>query len=401
IFEDVITALAAAHHASVIHRDLKPSNIMIVTRDDGSMHAKILDFGIAKTIGNAEIQSAQLTVPGQLLGTPLYMSPEQVSGNDTSPSSDLYSLGCVMYFALAGKPPYRGHTLMETLQMHMALPIPQLTKDAHGRDVPVQITKIIGELMEKDPNLRFSSAEAVGLRLRAAVDENPKSESASTCKTEKDRPDLVFRVLTSLSIAACVIFVIFIVYAIGKPDPPGMLASKTSNESTYSITYFPETGGDSLFNNRGLRDCARESSIVKTESGYGRTIMLEHADERLKKGQLDEAISYYDNALQDNNNEVKLRAWWGLIECFVKKRDASKANDAENHYLSLLGSSKADSQKKVDFLIRVADLHKKHENRLRAKDRYEKALMLMRKIPSPENEIAEVNRKFEQLCKNE
>ncbi len=116
-------ALSAVHKAGILHRDLKPSNIVVATGSDGFEKIKIIDFGIAFD----ESREQRLTRKGVTIGTPLYMSPEQIAGEDLSPATDLYSMGCVVYDMLEGKPPYQG-TKDEVLASHMRGQAPQLSK---------------------------------------------------------------------------------------------------------------------------------------------------------------------------------------------------------------------------------------------------------------------------------
>ncbi|OYT71358.1 MAG: hypothetical protein CFK52_08330 [Chloracidobacterium sp. CP2_5A] len=107
ILSEVCAAVEFAHRRSIIHRDLKPDNIMLKRRDDGSATAKVLDFGLAKTVEEAETSSS-ITRTGELVGTPAYMSPEHCSGDNLDARSDLYSLAIIAYEMLCGQPPFRG-----------------------------------------------------------------------------------------------------------------------------------------------------------------------------------------------------------------------------------------------------------------------------------------------------
>ncbi|MCK6491750.1 MAG: serine/threonine protein kinase, partial [Planctomycetes bacterium] len=102
ICRQVCRGLAAAHAVKVVHRDLKPSNLFVMTRDDGSLHVKILDFGVAKLVDGTE-----LTGSGMLLGTPAFMAPEQALGaRDVDHRADIYALGAVLYQSLTGQLPF-------------------------------------------------------------------------------------------------------------------------------------------------------------------------------------------------------------------------------------------------------------------------------------------------------
>ncbi len=107
ILREVCAAVEFAHRRNIIHRDLKPDNIMLKRHDDGSATVKVLDFGLAKTVEEAETSSS-ITRTGELVGTPAYMSPEHCSGEDLDARSDLYSLAVIAYEMLVGQPPFRG-----------------------------------------------------------------------------------------------------------------------------------------------------------------------------------------------------------------------------------------------------------------------------------------------------
>lgn len=112
IFKQICNRLSVAHLQNIVHRDLKPSNIFLLETKEGWL-VKILDFGIA------QIETDQrLTKTGALLGSPSYMSPEQIDGLELDPRSDIYSFGCLMFEVLTGQTPFEGKTSLETLAMH-------------------------------------------------------------------------------------------------------------------------------------------------------------------------------------------------------------------------------------------------------------------------------------------
>ncbi len=116
----VCDGLQHAHRKGVVHRDLKPSNIMLMDTEESADVVKIVDFGLAKLTA-AECEK-HLTQTGTIVGTPLYMSPEQCRGMELDHRSDIYSLGCVLYYALTGKEPIQGNTALDTLYRHTAEP---------------------------------------------------------------------------------------------------------------------------------------------------------------------------------------------------------------------------------------------------------------------------------------
>src|SRR5579885_1737414 len=119
IFKQICAGLDAAHKKGIVHRDLKPANVVLIREQDGSELVKIVDFGIAKILPGAGIEQQQLTKTGEIFGSPIYMSPEQCLGKELDTRSDLYAFGCLMYDVLAGGPPFRGESILETMNMHV------------------------------------------------------------------------------------------------------------------------------------------------------------------------------------------------------------------------------------------------------------------------------------------
>jgi serine/threonine-protein kinase len=166
IFEQACSALGHAHSRGVIHRDIKPSNILISTDETGQDMVRIVDFGIAKIVHKDGSPVEDLTRTGDLVGSPLYMSPEQCMGNTLDPRSDIYSLGCVMYFAITGATPFVGKNAVQTIFKHLhEMP----TRPADLRpDVPEPIEQIIFRAVQKHPDQRFSGAEEMMAALQRA-----------------------------------------------------------------------------------------------------------------------------------------------------------------------------------------------------------------------------------------
>jgi serine/threonine protein kinase len=116
------SGLGAAHAAGIVHRDVKPGNLMVVEEGTGRGSLKVLDFGIAAF--TAATRTERITRTGQVIGTPLYMSPEQVRGDRVDHPSDLYSLGAILFQLLTGKPPFQNANPLTVLRMHLTDPPP-------------------------------------------------------------------------------------------------------------------------------------------------------------------------------------------------------------------------------------------------------------------------------------
>ncbi|MBA3994125.1 MAG: hypothetical protein C0469_11410 [Cyanobacteria bacterium DS2.3.42] len=165
IFIQVAFAIAYAHEHGVIHRDLKSSNIMVVKGEGDEELVKIVDFGIAKLTGADEFNQQTLTKTGEIFGSPLFMSPEQCMGLSVDLRSDLYSLGCMLYEALTGAPPFIGESALATMMKHQSEPPLSLKEASMGIDFPKELERIVAKLLEKDPNNRYQNASLLAADL--------------------------------------------------------------------------------------------------------------------------------------------------------------------------------------------------------------------------------------------
>lgn len=119
LFISMAKVLSHAHRHGIIHRDLKPSNLMLCTsNDDPFGGVKVVDFGLVRLAIDKSEEKQALTATGEIFGTPYYISPEQSVGADVTAASDVYSLGCTMFEALTGAPPFKGESAFKTLYMH-------------------------------------------------------------------------------------------------------------------------------------------------------------------------------------------------------------------------------------------------------------------------------------------
>jgi serine/threonine protein kinase len=172
LFVQVADALEYAHGLSLVHRDLKPSNIMVTQEGQ----AKILDFGLALQMGELELVEV-VGGRGYAVGTMDYISPEQaVDSYLVDERSDLYSLGCSLYFALAGQPPFPGGSKRDKIQQHLRSEPAPLANLVPG--LPPDFAGVVATLMAKNPQDRYPSARVVSEVLQRWTDENPWRELA-------------------------------------------------------------------------------------------------------------------------------------------------------------------------------------------------------------------------------
>ena len=166
IGQQVCQGLAEAHRLGVIHRDLKPQNIMI--DEDGNV--RILDFGIARSL-----ETKGATTPGMMIGTPEYMSPEQVDSGEVDQRTDIYSLGLLLYEMLTGRPPFEGENSLNVIykQKHEAPRDPR----SLNPEVSASFSRVILKCLEKQKELRYQTAEELLADLRSLEQEHAAEET--------------------------------------------------------------------------------------------------------------------------------------------------------------------------------------------------------------------------------
>ena len=197
ITQQLLKSLDEAHRQGVVHRDLKPSNIMLVTRNEQADVVKVLDFGVAKLMGDSDDEIESLAQGGrrstQFVGTPIYMSPEQVLGQKVEPSSDIYSLGLILYQMLTGDSPLDSHlNVSQVAQIHIdEKPIP-FRKIA---DLPRPFAKLIRKATSRYPSDRFQTVRdfAKFLPRQADMEMTGEFQRLVGLGEEEDSVPLVFK----------------------------------------------------------------------------------------------------------------------------------------------------------------------------------------------------------------
>jgi Serine/threonine protein kinase len=199
LFLDIASALSYAHEKGVVHRDIKPGNIVLVQAEGGRGYkAKLLDFGIAKLTGKQDYKQQEITNAGEVVGSPLYMSPEQCSGGEVDERSDVYSLGCTIYETMTGTPPFRGQNVMETVMKHFNEKPPTLASRMPGEYIPPRLEQLIQKAMAKSPDDRYQSMRQMGqeledirrtLEINLNADQQEAARKATNTTIRIDEPD--------------------------------------------------------------------------------------------------------------------------------------------------------------------------------------------------------------------
>jgi len=225
----ICEALAASHARDVVHRDLKPANCFRISRGGDPDFIKVLDFGVAKLINSAH---ETLTGPGDLVGTPCYMAPEQVTGKEIDHRTDIYALGAMLYRMLTGRPAFVGNNpfeIMVALTTRFPDPFSVVAPDL---DLPPEVFGLVMKAMAHDPAQRFASMQDFAAAI-AGIDAKPHatttepstqpSEPIITSAPPSTPPETQARVrrpaIVATSIAVLVLFVVVVVVFRREPTP--------------------------------------------------------------------------------------------------------------------------------------------------------------------------------------
>ncbi len=230
----IAEALQHAHERGVLHRDLKPSNIMVTDADCSFPEAKIVDFGIAKIM---ESQSTRVTQTGELIGTPQYMSPEQCRGGELDARSDVYSLGCVMFEALTGKPPFAGESMVSVIVDQISKPVRSLGEVRPDIVFPIELEDLLAKALAKEPVDRFQSmnallAEAIDVQKVVAQAERKKASIWRLLKLNHDQRHVLLlsiaAAFTLIGVASSALLFVKTVHteALKKAPPPAPIIVK-------------------------------------------------------------------------------------------------------------------------------------------------------------------------------
>ncbi len=230
IMRQVTAALNAAAEKGIVHRDIKPENIMITSKKQ----IKVADFGLAQIAQSDE--RVELTQVGTTMGTPLYMSPEQVNGKSLDQRSDIYSLGVTCYHLISGRPPFHGETALSIAVKHLnESPAPL---DKIRPDLPQELCDLVHRMMEKDPNQRPADAK----ELMQEIKKIPEQASANDQRTWKSlvpfQSDQLFQkqLVSFLLISLCLGGVAAAVGWVNRPgDPLNAPYVESENEGSRGI----------------------------------------------------------------------------------------------------------------------------------------------------------------------
>ena len=251
IFSQVCEALEYGHEDNVLHRDLKPSNIILLENNRHKDEVKLADYGVAKLLSDDSDDpraSGYITRSKEVFGSPMYMSPEQCMGKRLDPRSDIYSLGCVMYETLTGKPPFVGKNVLETAYKHMNEPPKQLVPDGSSDRVLTRLQTVIFKALNKDPSERYQSISQIKSDLSLMLSGSEEEWNANTYALKKmpklkgkkqqvkkessGKPWVSFEVAVIGSVSLIIILVV-VVWAFSFLNPEATETSKFNNDEIW------------------------------------------------------------------------------------------------------------------------------------------------------------------------
>ncbi len=298
-------ALSVAHERRIIHRDLKPDNVLLDNESDWSI--KVADFGLAKFLDSNQ----HATQTGSVLGTPIYMAPEQAFGNAkyAGPEVDVYSIGAILYECLTGSPPFRGVTLAETLE-HVRLHEPAAVRNL-APSVPIDIETLVHKCLQKDPKRRYPSIHELSQDLNRFLHDQPiLARRVSTaekfwrvCKRNPQTTGLVATVL-ALMVFSIVVLVTLNFKITGQRTELQQLVvqkEKALNEKN-----------DALNERQSALTLANESERLARRRAYAAQIGL--ANEALFQNQTARAETLFQNASQIPGIDGLQGIEWWLIK---------------------------------------------------------------------------------------
>jgi len=184
LMEQLSAGLSHAHKRDIVHRDIKPANILL----DESGNAYLSDFGFAKDV----VAGADLTAHGTIIGSPAYMSPEQIRGEQVSPASDIYSLGMVLYELLVGEKPFGDQTQATLIYKHLNEPLPPIC--AIRPEIPGDVDWVIAKATSKEPDKRYPDVLAFAEELTQAILDGVTIGSAATVEERSSDPQFQGRI---------------------------------------------------------------------------------------------------------------------------------------------------------------------------------------------------------------
>lgn len=315
IFMQIAEALVHAQQKSIVHRDLKPSNILMTKTPEGNDMVKIVDFGIAKISDQDSADKTKLTQTGELLGTPLYMSPEQCTGEEIDGRSDIYSFGCIMHEMLSGKSPFAAENSVKVILRHLnedAAPLP------NNVGISADMKEVIARCLEKHRDNRYKTPVDLHIDLERISDGRPIRPHERKVKSKpKDAGKSKTPVLAGLMVGLLGVAVgaTYLFFSFTAPKPaantpggfhrPEQYLEKTLTQWSNEIEKSPDD--PELFLNRGTLHAMRDERTNAIDDFTQALNLKPNYLQALSSRSFEYMnIAQYDKALADANKLIAL-----------------------------------------------------------------------------------------------
>ncbi len=397
IFIPVLSALNQAHQIGLVHRDIKPANIMICRGESGTSSVKLVDFGIAKSFDNEGSATANLTKSGSVVGTPMYMSPEQCQSKPLDGRSDIYSLACVMYESLTGEPPFTGDSLLEIMQKHSMQPPPTVSELSRKVDIRKELAQVTLWALAKAPDERPQSASEFSKQLNEVLesitlDKVPRLKQTDRANSNKKGMALISFCSFVLIAGGAVAF-----YIQHKGDKAALVS--TSQDTPVS-NKTADKNEESCLNK-----LARAEKRYGADSTQVAQSLLDLSRERLKQDKLAEAEQDARRALKIIESNLKpddplvITALYYLADCYRKEAKYKNEEPLRKQLLDLRSKSQNNPVQAMTELARCYIRQSKFSQAARL---YEQAAELYEKESGPNTiALAETLTNWADCCRKE
>jgi serine/threonine protein kinase/Flp pilus assembly protein TadD len=349
IAEQVCDGLAEAHRLGVVHRDLKPSNIMI----DKDGHARIMDFGIARSLKEKGITGA-----GVMIGTPEYMSPEQVEGKEADQRTDIYALGVILYEMVTGRVPFEGDTALTVAVKHKTEE-PQDPKELNPQ-LSDGLSRLILKCLEKDKEKRYESAGDVRSELENIKEGFPTTETAVPERKPLTSREITVqltpkKILVPALVIVAVIVIGFVIFKLLQKEEGITL---DTDKPSLAVMYLENNTGDETLDN-WRKALAELLTHDLSQSRHIRVLSADRLDDILKKENLEESKTYSAEEIRKVASQGRVQNV--LVGSYNKAGDTFRINVElrDSNSWNLLGAEREECQGEDELFGAVDRLTKK------------------------------------------